>query len=129
MLAYLSRDWLAALQDAADGDPGLRDAISNVSLSVEQHVTSGPQGDVTFHVVLDRGTVRVGHGSLDDPDVSITQPYRLAAQIAQGRASAQAAAMVGEVAVTGRIDRLAEHAGSLERLDDVFGAVRARTEF
>ncbi len=126
---YLSGDWLAALQEAAERDPSLGDATRTTSLSVQQQVTDGPRGDVTFHVVLDHGTVRIGPGPLDDPDITITQPYHLAADIARGRASAQAAAMAGHVEVAGRIDRLPEQARGLEQINDIFLAVRAQTDF
>ncbi len=129
MLAYLSDDWLAAVQDAADRDQSLRDAWREAFLSVEQHVTGGPHGEVVFHVVFGDGRVRFGTGPLDDPDVTISEPYEVAVAVAQGRASAQAAAMVGQVTVTGRIDRLQQQAATFDRLADVFGAVRAETSY
>jgi len=129
VLVYLSDDWLEAIQEAADRDEPLRAAWRDASLSVEQHVTGGPHGEVVFHVVFGDGSVRFGAGPLDDPDVTITEPYEVAVAVAQGQASAQAAAMVGQVSVTGRIDRLQQQAATFDRLADVFGSVRADTSY
>lgn len=128
MLAYLSDEWLAAVQEVADRDESLRAAWRDASLSVEQHVTGGPHGEVVFHVVFG-ARVRFGAGPLDDPDVTITEPYEVAVAIARGQASAQAAAMVGQVSVTGRIDLLQQQAATFDRLADVFGSVRAETSY
>lgn len=129
MLAYLSDEWLAAVQEVADRDESLRAAWRDASLSVEQHVTGGPLGEVVFHVVFGGARVRFGAGPLDDPDVTITEPYEVAVAIARGQASAQAAAMVGQVSVTGRIDRLQQQAATFDRLADVFGSVRTETSY
>lgn len=129
MLAYLSDEWLAAVQRAADGDLSLTQATADLELSVEQRVTGTPRGDIVFHVVLDHGASTFGSGPLDDPDVVFTQSYDVAAQIGRKDLSAQAAFMVGRIKVSGRIDRLHAAAAGLDKVNDVFGSVRASTEY
>jgi hypothetical protein len=129
VLAYLSDEWLAALQASADGDDRLREATKGTALVIEQHVTDGPRGTVVFHVDIHDGTVTFAAGPAPDADVTFTQPYEVAAGIARNELSAQAAFAVGRISVDGRVDRLHAEATSLGQLDDVFASVRSRTEF
>ncbi len=129
MVAYLSGEWLAALQDAAEADDVLRAATAGASLTVEQHVHGGPGGDAVFHVAVDDGRIRFAAGPAAAPDLTITQPYETAVGITEGRTSPQHAAVVGDLRIDGPIDRLADQARLLERIGDVFAAVRARTEY
>lgn len=128
MVAFLSDEWIEALDRAAADDPGLRAHGAEVSLVIEQEVTGGPQGSVTYHVVLDRGRASVHPGPADEPTVRFSQDYETAAAIALGTGSAQRAFMTGKLRVGGDLRVLLDHGDALAQLGDVFSSVRAVTE-
>src|SRR5687767_7679480 len=97
--AFLTDQWMsdvvAALNDAG--------AASDISLRLQQVVTGGPSGDVSFWTTFENGTVTGGVGDLSDPDVTITQDYETASELARGDLIAQAAFMQGKLKVTGNM--------------------------
>jgi putative sterol carrier protein len=128
MLRFLSDEWIQALHDAAASDDDLADRTADVSLTIEQEVTGGPDGDVTFHLVLDHGSVSVGPGPAPAATVRFHQDYATAASIAMGHGSAQRAFMTGRLRVGGDLRVLLDHNEVLAQIGDVFAAVRQRTE-
>ena len=129
MARFTSPEWIAELDQAIAADPAIQRASKGVSLVVQQLVTGGPEGDVTWHVVVDDGSARVVPGDADDPDVTFRQSYATAAAIARGDMSAQTAFMIGELRVGGDVGLLMKHQATFEEVEDVFEAVRAGTEF
>lgn len=128
MLAFLSPPWLAALDEAARADGALAEATAAVDLVVEQRVHGTPDGDVAFHLILDHGRVSVVSGPAASPTVTFDQDDATARAIAAGTDSAQRAFMSGRLRVGGDLRSLLEHQATLLALDDVFAAVRARTD-
>lgn len=140
MLAYLSPAWIEALDRAARADVALADATREVALVVEQRVTGGPLGDVTYHVVFEHGTVSVGAGPAGGgaggggaeadgaPVVRFTLDHETAVDIARGVGSAQRAFMAGTLQVGGDLRVLLDHQLVLSALHDVFAAVRDQTD-
>lgn len=143
MLAYLSPAWVAALDHAARADAALAEATRDVALVVEQRVTGGPQGDVTYHLAFDHGAVSVGagpadrgdaaadgtaDGTADAPVVRFTLDHETAVDIARGVGSAQRAFMAGTLQVGGDLRVLLDHQLVLSALHDVFATVRDQTD-
>jgi hypothetical protein len=128
MVAFLSPDWIRALDEAARDHPGLPDAAVGLSLVVEQEVTDAPGGPVRFHVVFGDGSVRVRTGPAPQPTVRFSQDLATATAIATGTESAQRAFMTGRLQVGGDLRVLLEGREALAALDDVFASVRRTTE-
>lgn len=128
MVAFLSDEWVDALDRAASGDADLAERCEEISLVIEQEVTGGPMGSVTYHVVLDRGRAAVRPGPADAPTVRFSQDYETAAAIALGTGSAQRAFMTGQLRVGGDLRVLLDHGDALSQLGDVFATVRSSTE-
>lgn len=125
MPRFASDDWIALLDETAGGDAGLRDATSDVVLTIEQVLVDG----TAWHVVIDHGEVRVLAGRADHPSVTFTQDRATAAAIARGDDSAQAAFLRGDLRVGGDTTALVAQAAALDRIGDVFAAVRDRTDW
>ncbi|HYX44550.1 MAG TPA: hypothetical protein VE760_05860 [Acidimicrobiales bacterium] len=128
MVRFLSPAWLEQMAATAGESEALRAAASGLDLSVRQVVRGGPDGDVAYSVRLADGTVTV------DPDdgagdLEVVSDYATAAAISQGQVSAAAAFASGRVKLGGRVGSLAGHAGVLSGLGDVFGSLRATTEY
>ena len=128
MIRYLSPEWFAAIQDAAEAarpaDPPGDDAL----LVLRQVVTGGPDGEVTYRVAVQGGTVTVSPGD-GAADVTLAQDYGTAIALQQGRLSVQAAFMTGRIRVGGDVGALLAHHERLRRVDATFESVRARTDY
>jgi hypothetical protein len=125
---FLSPEWFAQMAAAAGESEGLRDAASGLDLRVRQVVRGGPDGDVAYTVRMADGAVTVlpddGPGDLD-----VVSDYVTAAAISQGALSPAAAFASGRLKLAGSVGVLAGHAGVLSGLGDVFGSLRAATEY
>jgi putative sterol carrier protein len=135
VLRFLSDEWIAALDRAAVASEALRSATRDVSLTVQQVVTATANDDgdecdeVSWHVVIDHGAVRVRPGRAVNPEVTFTEDAETAGRISRGELSAQAAFMLGKLRVGGDAQHLAEHQRAFASLEDVFAEVRASTNY
>lgn len=128
MARFLSPDWLAEMAAAAGENQALREASSGLDLSVRQVVRGGPDGDVAYTVRLGGGTVTVVPDG-DAGDLEVSSDYGTAAAISQGRLSPAAAFASGRLKLGGRVGALAGHSAILAGVGDVFGSLRATTEY
>jgi hypothetical protein len=126
---YLSDEWLAALDEAAQQSRSLRAATAGVRLVVQHIVSATPNGEVTFHVDIDDGAVRFRPGVADEPTVTFRQDHATAVAVAKGELSAQAAFLNGTMAVRGDLTTLAAHGNLFTGVDGALDAVHAATEF
>lgn len=126
MVPFLSDAWIDALDRAARADDRLAELATDLDLTVEQHVTNGPDGDVTYHVRIADGTVRVASGPTD-ADIRFHQDHETAVAIAAGLLSAQRAFMAGQLQIGGDLRHLLDHREILAALHDAFATVRAGT--
>ncbi len=129
MPRYLSPEWLHALAGAIGEAESLKRASAGVSLVVQQVVTGGPEGDVSYHVTVDDGRVAVLAGESGEPTVTFTQDYETAAAVAQGELSAQGAFMTGRIRVRGDLPRLMECQSVFGGVDDATRSLRRVTEY
>jgi hypothetical protein len=125
----LSREWIEALDRAADEGAGTSAPEPDAVLVLQQVVTGAPMGDARYHLTLTDGRLRVAEGDSDTPTVTITVPYETAAAINAGRESAQAAFMTGRLRVGGDVSALLRHREALAAVDDVFAGVRRATTY
>jgi hypothetical protein len=129
---FLSAEWIDAFDRAAQRASQLVLDDDQSDLVIQHTVTSVPGADgpeVTFHLRLTAGPARVAAGPADDPTVTFSQDHATAIGVASGATSAQAAFMAGRLRVGGRIDELLSRQGPLAGIDDLFGDLRAATEF
>jgi len=126
---YLSAEWLEVAQRALAGDDVLASAAGEVELTVQQVVTGGPEGDVTYHVDVDHGAVRVAGGEAAQPTVTFIQSWDTAAAIGRGELSAQGAFMTGLIRVRGDLPKLVDHGDVFGGVDDVLAELRAQTTY
>lgn len=126
MPAFLSDEWLAALDAAARADEQLQAAAAEADLVVQQVVVDGDH-EVAYVVVLAADEVSVRPGRAEAPTVTITQDRHTAEAVAAGDRSALQAFIDGEVRVRGDVVALAGRHKALARLGDVFASVRSDT--
>jgi putative sterol carrier protein len=130
VLAYLSDEWVTAVDEALSGlDPTTFDPP--VSLTIHQTVTGGPNGDCSYSVWFDGGRAGAGRRAPGGttPDVSLTCDWDTAVGIATGKDRAQRAFLDGRLRLGGDSRPLVAHAGVLATIDDVLAGVRADTDY
>lgn len=129
MVEFLSTEWIAALDAAASSSAALRDATADVAFVLQQTVTDTRDGDVSWHVTVDHGEVRVRSGPAPRADVTFIQDDATARAVGSSELSAQAAFMLGRLRIGGDVAMLMEHRAAFDDLDDLFIDVRATTTF
>jgi hypothetical protein len=118
MPAYLSDEWFAAAAAVLGEDP------VDGAVTVEQRA-----GDLVWHAQIAGTEVRLRPGPAVAPDVTFTQTYEVAAAVARGERSAQAAVMAGEITVDGNVSVLLTAAPALADLEDRLADLRAETRY
>lgn len=117
-----TEEWVAALDEAARADEGLRQASVGRRVVIGQEVR---EGDIAhrWHVVLDDGEVSIRPGAAPDPDVTFSQDADTARAVANGEVAARTAFVMGRIRMGGDVSVLLDLAPALAGLGDVFAAV------
>ena len=129
VVRYLSLDWIDALTVEVSANEPLRAAAGGRCLGVTQVVTSGPEGDVTYHLQVEDGETSFGAGPADPEDVRFEQDWDTAVAVATGELNAQEAFIGGRIRLTGDQQKLLDSQPIFKALDGVFATVRTRTEY
>jgi putative sterol carrier protein len=129
MARFLSAEWLEQVAAAAHDDARLQAATAGVSLTVQQVVTGGPDGEVAWHVRLGDGTVEIASGRAPDAEVVITQSHETATAVSRGGLSPAEAFASGRLKLAGQVGLLVRHQPAFEQLGIALAAVRDATTF
>lgn len=98
MAAFLTQEWLDDLRAQGADDLDYGDATG----TVQYVVTGAPDGDVSYALVYDGGTLRDATlGARPDADVTVTIPYADAVRVQQGELDPNVAFMQGRAKVNG----------------------------
>ncbi len=127
MPPVLSPEWMqradALLADADDL------AVTGDPLTISQTVTRPADEPIRYHLRFDEAGAHLHNGSADDPTVTLALDYAVAAAVARGELSAQAAFQSGDIRVGGDMSRLIAHREQITTSDDVLGPLRNDTEW
>ena len=100
MPKWLTQEWFDEQTRLAEDQPERPGATARM----QYVVTGGPDGDVRFYWILEDGKLIENKlGTLDDPELTLTQSYEDAKKIQTGELDAQAAFMQGRVKGTGNM--------------------------
>ena len=122
---FLSPEWLAAAADAVRAAA----PAGAGSLTLQQVVTGGPDGEVAYRVRIAPDAVELLPGRADDADVMFTEDWDTAAAIGEGRLSPQAAFVDGRVRVSGNVALVMAAQESLAAVESALAGVRAATTY
>ena len=103
MAKYLTQEWLDLNRELAQDFPERPGATAIMQFVV----TGSPDGDVTYHQVLENG--KILEAKLEEnanADFTITSTYDDSVKIAKGELDANAAFMQGRMKVTGNMGKL-----------------------
>lgn len=128
-LRYLGLAWIDALAAEVAASESMCELASHHEIAVTQVVTDGPEGTVTYHLVVGDGEARFGPGPADHEDVRMEQSWETAVAVATGELNAQEAFIGGRILLFGDQQRLLESQPVFGALDAVFASVRERTQY
>lgn len=123
MAQFLSDAYLAAATEALAEDAAFQSAITNVDLSIQFHVTDGPEGEIGYGLVIDNGSASLVGGEIDDPEVTVTNDYETAKGISSGELNTQMAFVTGKLKVTGNMAALLMHQNVINAFAGVLSSV------
>jgi putative sterol carrier protein len=127
--AFLSDEWIVALDAVARACPLVPPLPDDGRLVVEQQVSDTPDGSARFHVVFDATGARVILGSADHPDLVLITDYATACALHRGETNAQQALGRHRLKIRGDLTTIARRAAVLGAVGDLFASVRAQTTF
>jgi predicted lipid carrier protein YhbT len=125
VLEYLSPTWFEAADRALRSDAELSVASRGLHLVLQQSVDD-PAPGVTWHIRIDDGGVRLLLGEAADATVTFRCDRTTAIAVHEGRTSAQAAFMAGQLRVGGDVGALLAHQQLLAGLNDVLAPLRGQ---
>lgn len=129
-MRFLGPAWLAALDEAVSTSAAVAAATTDVTLSLLQVVTGGPDGDVAYVVSVGAGVVRVASATADTAaDVTMASSWDTAIAIATGALAPNDAFTTGHLVVRGDIEALRAGAPALAGLHEATEALRAATTY
>ena len=129
MVRYLSLAWIDALTREVAKSSSLAALAVDHDIAVTQVVTDGPEGDVTYHLRLGKGSASFGAGPAEEEDVRMQQSWSTATAIATGDLNAQEAFIKGLIRLSGNQQKLIDSQPVFAALDSVFTSVREQTEY
>jgi putative sterol carrier protein len=100
---YLTQEWLDQGRELAKDQPERVGA----SAKVQYVVSGGPDGDIKYYWVLERGKLLESQlGEIADADFTMAMTYDDSVATAKGELEANAAFMQGRIKVTGNMGKL-----------------------
>ncbi len=128
-IRYLSLAWIRELTREVAESETLAELAGEHTVGVTQVVTDGPEGDVTYHLIVGGGEAAFGAGPADPEDVKMQQTWQTAVDVATGDLNAQEAFINGHILLFGDQQKLLESQPVFGALDAVFSSVRERTRY
>lgn len=136
---FLTPEWGAALEAAANASEEFRRAVEAVTLTILQEITpdgddeggddgGGGEGSVRYALAFGGGRLEVRWGEREG-DVTFAQTRDTAERISRGDLNAQQAFVLGKLRVRGDLERLLSARDAFARLGDAFSDLRARTTY
>ena len=128
MAKYLSQEWLDQFRTLSPDQP----TRPGASVTMQYHVTGGPDGDLEYYWVLDEGRLAEAKvGAHPSPEFTMNLTYDDAAKVQKGEMDPSAAFMQGKMKVTGNMAKLMSllpltNSPEWKALEE---KVRANTEF
>ena len=125
MVKFLTDEWVSALDHEAS------EQVSPIAdtFVVEYRVELETHESFVYQIRFDADAVTVRTGALSPPTVVLSTDRLTAHGVATSTMSAQAAFMAGQLRLDGDTMAMVRNHDALATLDDIFAAVRTKTEY
>ena len=122
MVRFLSDEWFDEVNRSSPTVP------ADIELVLEQRVTGGPNGDLTYQVRVAAGVVSVGPPS-GPADITLLLDHAAAVALATGTLSTHDAFLAGRVRLRGNVTRLEAAGAAFAALDRAMALINERTTY
>ena len=95
---FLSEEWAQELKQRLNATEAFTNALGEQSATIQQ-VIATPDGQTKYWLRIQGGTIDLGMGEIDSPDVTITQDYETAVALARSELNAVTAFMTGKLKI------------------------------
>ncbi|MBC8194517.1 MAG: SCP2 sterol-binding domain-containing protein [Acidimicrobiia bacterium] len=119
--AYLSPEWIEALDEAAGQHPGIPADRGDLPVTIAYRIVDGP----AWYMVVGRDRTRVLAGSVSSPDVWFSTDSTTAGEIHSGNRDPLRAVIDGDLTVGGDPRMLVSNQDVLAALGDLFASARS----
>jgi putative sterol carrier protein len=109
LATFLSDEHFAAATEALNSDGGFQNSITGVSLSVQFDVSGTAQGDISYYLNIQDGTVDTAMGPMEGADVTVGSDFETSKDISKGELNVQMAFMSGKIKVGGNMAKIMMH--------------------
>lgn len=117
MPKFLSQEWADGLTEKLNADDGVQQTIEGQDVLTTTTVTGGPDGDVSYYLLIESGSATVGIGAPEyDPDVEGTIGWDDAVAMSKGELPPQTAMMTGRLKSQGNLSKIMPLAPAFEKL-------------
>ncbi len=124
MSSFLSDEWMSEATEALNAHDGFSAAISGVELSLQFVVSDHPtDGELPYHLVVADNAAQLARGTLDEPDVTVTNDYETAVGISKGELNTQMAFMTGKLKVSGNMAKLMMNQGVINEFANALSSL------
>src|SRR5580658_6801326 len=120
---YLSQEWVDAYNAAVAGEDAVRAAVKGKSAALQMVISGAPDGEVRYWLRIADGGASVGLGDIDGAEVTISQSYDTSSQVNKGELAGDKAFMQGKVKISGKMMKMMQLRGSLEKIQGVVGGI------
>jgi putative sterol carrier protein len=86
-------------------------------------ISGAPEGEVRYWLRIADGGACVGLGDIDGAEVTISQSYDTSSQVNKGELAGDKAFMQGKVKISGKMMKMMQLRGSLEKIQGVVGGI------
>ena len=95
---FLSEEWAQELKERLNASEAFTTALGAQSATIQQ-VIATEDGQAKYWLRIQDGTIDMGTGEIDSPDVTITQDYDTAVALARSELNAVTAFMTGKLKI------------------------------
>ena len=125
MARYLSQAWFDDVNAAGAAAP----EAAQPTVTIQQVVTGGPEGEVRYWVRVSGAGLEAGPGTAHRADATVTQSYETAVEVSQGRLGVEDAILAGRIRLSGDVALLVRHQAAFQAVAGAFDQVRDRTTY
>jgi putative sterol carrier protein len=123
MAKFLSKEWVEVVQTALQSSDQVKQATQSAQATIQQQITGGPEGDVSYHIMVDKGTVEAALGEADSPTFVLATDYETAGKINRGETTGQAQMMTGKLKFQGDMMKVMTLQGAVQAIQGVLNTV------
>ena len=116
---FLSDEWVEEVKERLNTSESFRKAAGGAKAKIQQIIHGSPDGENRYWILIDDGTIDMGSGNIEVPDVTITQDYETASAMARSEINPVSAFMTGKLKIGGSMMLLMQLQGAFSELPKV----------